>query len=99
MVRVRVRVRVRSARHGRGARRPRTHSAANLCPKPPRQVLDVFELDRLAGYYLEKKLANFHVPPRASAQAALALLLQLRLGVGATRGEHSRKATSARAPR
>ena len=65
---------------------------------PPRQVLDVFELDRLAGYYLEKKLANFHVPPRASAQAALALLLQLRLGVGATRGEHSRKATSARAP-
>ena len=62
------------------------------------EVLDVFELDRLAGYYLEKKLANFHVPPRASAQAALALLLQLRLGVGATRGEHSRKATSARAP-
>ena len=55
------------------------------------EVLDVFELDRLAGYYLEKKLANFHVPPRASAQAALALLLQLRLGVGATRGERNRE--------
>ena len=55
------------------------------------EVLDVFELDRLAGYYREKKLANFHVPPRASAQAALALLLMLRLGVGATRGEHHRQ--------
>ena len=42
-------------------------------------MLDVFELDRLAGYYLEKKLANFHVPPRASAQAALTLTLTLTL--------------------
>ena len=47
------------------------------------EVLDVFELDRLAGYYKEKKAANFHVPARASAQAAMAAMLLLRLGVGA----------------
>lgn len=53
------------------------------------EVLDVFELDRLAGYYNEKKVANFHVPPEASAQAAMAAMLLLRLGVGA-RGDHDK---------
>lgn len=44
------------------------------------EVLDVFELDRLAGYHREKREANFHVPRRASLHGALAALLMLRLG-------------------
>jgi hypothetical protein len=42
------------------------------------ELLDVYELDRAAGFY-EAKHANFHVPPAASVMAALALMLQLRL--------------------
>ena len=60
-------------------------------------MLDVWELDRLAGFYNSKKADNFHVPNKASAQAAMAALLLLRLGVGA-RGDQQLRNCSAAPP-
>ena len=61
------------------------------------EVLDVWELDKLAGFYTTKKADNFHVPNKASAQAAMAALLLLRLGVGA-RGDQQLRNCSAAPP-
>ena len=42
------------------------------------EVLDVYELDRAAGFFRGKN-DDFHVSPKQSTHAALALMLQLRL--------------------
>jgi len=55
------------------------------------QVLDVFEIDRLAGFHPQHAPHNFHVPERASLLAALATLLDLRQGVGAQYSKNCRR--------
>ena len=69
--------------------------AAPYSPISPRLTLQVWELDKLAGFYTTKKADNFHVPNKASAQAAMAALLLLRLGVGARGGQQLRNCSAA----
>ena len=57
--------------------------ASDLCI----ELLDVYELDRAAGFYTARH-ADFHVPPPASVLAALAAMLQLRVGA-APQGERA----------
>ena len=52
--------------------------AAIAAPPVYVEVLDVYELDRAAGFF-EGEHDDFHVSPKQSTHAALAVLLQLRL--------------------
>ena len=57
--------------------------AAIAAPPVYVEVLDVYELDRAAGFF-EGEHDDFHVSPKQSTHAALAVLLQLRLKKGKT---------------
>ena len=46
-------------------------------------IIDVHELDREAGFYISDARPDFHVPNIGALQAAVAMLLALRLRAGA----------------